>query len=205
MKTKSKGKKSKRDEYHHGDLRRVLIESAIQILNNEGYERLSLRLCARKANVSASAPAHHFKNINQLLTAVAVYGFNSLKDQLQQTLDMPANREKDRIKTISLAYLKFAIRNDALYRVMFTPTLDRNDPDFIQAHLLCFSILKREVSQKNPDETKAEIEVMAFRIWSLAHGFVVLLLGDRLQMVFPEAKIPQTDKELSEAFLKYLF
>ena len=183
-----------------------MIESAIQILRVEGFEGLSLRQCAKKANVSASAPAHHFKNLNKLLTAVAAYGFGSLGDNITKSLaGSRKTMQHDRIKTISLAYLKFAIDNPDLYRVMFTPTLDRDDPDFVESHRRCFSILKDELAQNEPKVLSEEVDFKAFRAWALAHGFVVLLLGDRLQMAFPDKRLQQTGRELSEAFLRCLF
>ena len=64
--------------YHHGDLRRALVEAAERILENEGPSALSLRAVAREAGVSAAAPYHHFKDKNELLAAIAQEGFELL-------------------------------------------------------------------------------------------------------------------------------
>ena len=57
--------------YHHGDLRRGLIEAAQRLLEAQGADALSLRAVAREAGVSPAAPYHHFKDKNELLDAVA--------------------------------------------------------------------------------------------------------------------------------------
>src|SRR5580658_11275763 len=64
--------------YHHGDLRRALMESADAILEREGPNALSLRAVAREAGVSPAAPYHHFKDKDELLGAIAREGFARL-------------------------------------------------------------------------------------------------------------------------------
>ena len=44
--------KTKRDSYHHGDLRSALISAAEEIIAAEGVEGFTLRKAARKAGVS---------------------------------------------------------------------------------------------------------------------------------------------------------
>src|SRR5436190_20644583 len=65
-------------KYHHGHLRRALIEAARVILEREGPAALSLRAVARQAGVSPAAPYHHFKDKDELLEAVALEGWAML-------------------------------------------------------------------------------------------------------------------------------
>src|SRR4051794_1253762 len=64
--------------YHHGNLRRVLIDCALAAIAERGAANLSLRDVARRAGVSHAAPAHHFGDKQGLLTAIAVEGFDGL-------------------------------------------------------------------------------------------------------------------------------
>ena len=68
--------------YHHGDLRRALIDAARRLLETEGPTALSLRAVAREAGVSPAAPYHHFKDKSDLLEAVAHEGWDLLNDQM---------------------------------------------------------------------------------------------------------------------------
>ena len=70
--------------YHHGDLRRALIDAARRLLENEGPTALSLRAVAREAGVSPAAPYHHFKDKGELLDAVAHEGWDMLNDLMPQ-------------------------------------------------------------------------------------------------------------------------
>ena len=49
-------------DYHHGNLRKELIEKGIKMINSTGEEKLSLRKLAVECGVSNAAPYTHFKN-----------------------------------------------------------------------------------------------------------------------------------------------
>src|SRR5215471_21057306 len=70
--------------YHHGDLRRALIDAARRILEAEGPSALSLRAVAREAGVSPAAPYHHFKDKGELLEAVAQEGWEMLDEVIAE-------------------------------------------------------------------------------------------------------------------------
>jgi AcrR family transcriptional regulator len=63
--------------YHHGDLRAALIDAAKALIAERGVDGFSLRAAARRAGVSAAAPAHHFGDVRGLLTAVATGAFDA--------------------------------------------------------------------------------------------------------------------------------
>jgi AcrR family transcriptional regulator len=56
--------------YHHGDLRRAIVESALELLRETGSLEFSLRELARRAGVSHNAPYKHFADKRELLAAV---------------------------------------------------------------------------------------------------------------------------------------
>ena len=61
--------------YHHGDLRKALLEAGEEELSERGGENFSMRGVAKRAGVSHAAPAHHFRDKAGLLTALAQRGF----------------------------------------------------------------------------------------------------------------------------------
>jgi AcrR family transcriptional regulator len=68
--------------YHHGDLRRALLDAAIEVIADAGPAALSLRDLARRAGVSHAGPTHHFRDKPGLLTALATEGFDLLAETL---------------------------------------------------------------------------------------------------------------------------
>jgi AcrR family transcriptional regulator len=79
MTTRTKaGAPASRTGYHHGDLRRALLDASLALVAEGGIGALSLREVARKAGVSHNAPYHHFKDRGSLLAALAEEGFAEL-------------------------------------------------------------------------------------------------------------------------------
>src|SRR5690349_14111931 len=79
--------------YHHGDLRQALIQSALQLLRDEGPEALTLRAVARAAGVSQTAPYRHFADRRALVGAVAEDGFRRLKQAMHDAVAGGTGRE----------------------------------------------------------------------------------------------------------------
>src|SRR5215207_10893901 len=57
--------------YHHGDLRRVLIDAALQLVGEGGPDAVRVREAARRAGVSPGAPFRHFPSRAALMNAAA--------------------------------------------------------------------------------------------------------------------------------------
>ncbi len=78
MAAAKQGSPSAKRSYHHGDLRRALIEAAWPLVAEKGLAALTLREVARAAGVSHAAPYHHFPSRTALLDALAEDGFLGL-------------------------------------------------------------------------------------------------------------------------------
>src|ERR1700684_1459737 len=73
--------------YHHGDLRRALIDAALALVTEEQDWAFSLREVARRAGVSHNAPYNHFPEKRDLLGAVAAAGFEVLAERTGSSLE----------------------------------------------------------------------------------------------------------------------
>ena len=78
---------SRTQPYHHGDLRRALVDAALAIVTDEQDWTFSLREVARRAEVSHAAPYNHFTDKNDLLSAVAALGFERLRDGMRAAVN----------------------------------------------------------------------------------------------------------------------
>src|SRR3954454_4758668 len=100
--------------YHHGDLRRVLIDAALQLVGEGGVAAVSVREAARRAGVSPGAPFRHFASRDALMTAVAEEAQRRFRAEIEAALaDVPADDHLRRFRSFGLAYLRWAIRNPA--------------------------------------------------------------------------------------------
>lgn len=157
--------------YHHGDLRRALMDSADAILERDGPNALSLRAVAREAGVSPAAPYHHFKDKDELLSAIAREGFARLSAALVEAAGCERDAET-KMSDLGVAYVKFAQSHPALYRVMYDcaraedalPQKTDHDHDG-------FQILKDALTKAGGNRvSETDIHLASIASWCAAHG-----------------------------------
>ena len=158
--------------YHHGDLRRALIDAARRLLESEGPSALSLRAVAREAGVSPAAPYHHFKDKGELLDAVAGEGWMML-DQAIVAAKASAPSIHAAMTEIGVAYVCFATNNPALYRVMYDTARDKEAfPDKMQdGEDSAYCKVRDTLVEAGADPSAAvDIELATIAAWCSAHG-----------------------------------
>jgi AcrR family transcriptional regulator len=105
--------------YHHGDLKRVLIDAALQLAEEGGAEAVSVREAARRARVSPGAPFRHFPSRVALMTAVAEEAQRRFRIEIDAALlEAPAGDPLARFRCLGLAYLRWAMRNPAHFEII---------------------------------------------------------------------------------------
>ena len=156
--------------YHHGDLRAVLLRSAVAAIEAEGAAALSVRSVARDAGVTHTAATYHFGDKAGLLTAVAVDGYRILAGALRQALE-----ERRSFLEVGVAYVRFAVDHPAHFEVMYQPRLHRaDDPELLA--------VKRDAAEllygtREADHAQTAAGVAA---WSIVHGLATLWLNGNL-------------------------
>lgn len=105
--------------YHHGDLRRVLVDAALQLVGEGGAEAVSVREAARRAGVSPGAPFRHFPSRGALMQAVAEEAQRRFRAEIEQALaEAPAGDPLGRFRCLGLAYLRWAMRNPTHFEII---------------------------------------------------------------------------------------
>ncbi len=178
----------KRATYHHGDLAAALIGTADQIVGKSGVEGLSLRSIAKRAGVSQSAPAHHFGNINGLLTEIAILSFERLNRCLQdiQISDDPVAN----IRALGIAAIKFAVEHPGHYRLMFRHDLvNLEDPRYVEVSTSTGEILARAIAayhgKTQVDLDQFENAADFFTTMATFHGLSYYILDGKVKWIFP--------------------
>ncbi|MCJ2035168.1 TetR/AcrR family transcriptional regulator [Methylobacterium sp. J-068] len=170
---------SDRTAYHHGDLRRALLDGALEILRREGVGAVSLREVARVAGVSHNAPYRHFSSREALLAGVAAEGFHRLRARL-----VAAGNE---LTALGAAYLAFAVVERPCFLLMFGSTLCKADfPDLAAAATDALMTLDRIAAGRatstggpvDPDVIGAD----TLRAWAIVHGFAHLVADGQLSL-----------------------
>lgn len=175
--------------YHHGDLRRVLIDTALELVAEEQDWTFSLREVARRAGVSPHAPYNHFSDKQELLGAVAVVGFERLRVGILRAMagiDAP----EALLAVIGRTYVRLGLENPALYRLMFSSALADVGPGDrptvvkstgAQARAVLEEVIRRgarsgvfAVSADSPQDQF----LAALSFWSAVHGLTMLVIDN---------------------------
>ena len=159
--------------YHHGNLRREILDAALDEIADRGPTGLSMRELARRAGVSHAAPTHHFGDKAGLLTAIATEGYQLLTEDLRKA------HEAGEFLDIGLAYIAFAVEHPAHFEVMYRPDLSRpDDPSLDEARAAAATLLYGPAEESFPGRDTLEVGIAG---WSFAHGFATLWTTGNLQ------------------------
>lgn len=176
---------AKRTTYHHGDLRRALLDASLALVDEAGIGALSLREVARKAGVSHNAPYHHFPDKSSLLAAIAEDGFIALAQQMRAAC-AAAGDPRARLEACGTSYVRFAIGSPAHFRVMFRPELasPTEHPRVHQASTPALDILVQTIIQAQAAGLVPAGDPMPFVLtcWSAVHGLATLWLDGPLSL-----------------------
>ena len=163
-----------------GDLRARLVTAALEML--EAGEPFSLRAVARRAGVSTAAPYRHFADREALESALAVHGLHELMREIAPDGRRPGSA--DEIGELAVAYVRFALRRPALFRLMFGQPCDDEDDERVRAAADLRGYLASVVSDVFP---QSDPEPLATSAWALAHGLAFLHLDGKLPNADPAA------------------
>ncbi len=173
------------DRYHHGDLRRALVDAALDALAEGGTEAVGLRDLARRVGVSAAAPYRHFRDKQALIQAIAAAGFEKFGTAIDEAKEgVPAGEQ---FANMAEAYVHFALGNPRLYRLMFSSELGTfEDPDLRRAADAAYASLAVAAAKEDP-EAPGEAAISA---WAFVHGLSLLLLDGQLLGVTADSAEP---------------
>lgn len=117
-------RRPKSKSYHHGDLRRALIDASLELIRDSGVHALSLREAARVAGVSSGAPYRHFANKEALLLAIAEEGRALLQAQTNEELEANTGAEPAlEFRARGVAFVLFATKHPIHFQLMFSRDL----------------------------------------------------------------------------------
>ncbi len=170
-------------KYHHGDLKAALVDAGLAELEEKGLEAVSLRAIAARVGVSHTAPKNHFDGLRGLLTAIAAIGFERHAEEMRHGVEeVPFG--KARLGAACNGYVRFALENPELFKLMFSKTLcNADDPGLKQAAWGSYDVLRGVAHGLDWDKADApggpwRTEWM---LWSMVHGYAMLLIEGQIR------------------------
>jgi AcrR family transcriptional regulator len=163
--------------YHHGELKEALVSAGRKLLEEKGLRGFTLRECARRAQVSHAAPAHHFKSMDDLLAEIATRGYQELTSAMAAEARRAAPNASARLVGQGVGYLAFGAANPMLFRLMFNRESDRFEtPALAAAAKEAYRLHTAAVDAVIPKASGEVKERMSDLAWATVHGFITLVL-----------------------------
>ena len=191
------------DRYHHGDLREALLAAGEAVLAERGLEDFTLRECARRAGVSHAAPAHHFGDAAGFLAELAAVGFDRLTAAMEERRAGSGPEPLAQLHAIGRGYIAFAVRNRALFQIMF-----RHDGTGVGSANLqraggaAFGVLQAAMARVLAAHRPAQAPLPSLALaWSAVHGFATLLIERQLDACLGQGGIHDLETDLGGAML----
>jgi len=190
--------------YHHGDLRRALLDAALEIVRSTGSEEFTLREVARRAGVSHNAPYRHFKDKADLIAAVATEGYNHLTASMKKAMSS-GNSAYERFSATAEGFLRFALRYPDHFKLIFDLPRRYEYPETYEAGERAFGMLISAIEHCQAEGIlqKGNSRMLALMFLGVAVGNAKLAITDRLP--FAETlKIVAFDKSVKDALFRGL-
>ena len=170
-----------KQNYHHGDLRSALIHAGLKLLEDRDADDVGLREVARTVGVSATAVYRHFPDKAALLRALASEGLGRLAKEQQIAFDRAGGGKAGFAET-GRAYVRFALANPALFRLIFSnPPGDQHVTGSPEEIPEAFRMLRENAAILAPRGTSEdEINLIALNAWAQVHGLAVLMLDGQI-------------------------
>ena len=180
-----------KNSYHHGNLKEAIIEEALNLLNSNIKNDFSFRLISRNLGVVSSAPYNHFKDKSDLLKELIELGINKLLKNMEKEKNK-SELPSEQLLLIAKSYLNFAIKNKALYNLMF----GENNKDLLDLTYKVVLQFEKIISEKFKAGKRVNLTVKGSSItaWSMMHGLAITVNNSNVD--FLEEKWNMTLEEI---------
>jgi AcrR family transcriptional regulator len=153
-----------------------ILDAALRIVKEEGWEALSLRKIADAIEYTAPIIYDYFENKKAILLELTRIGFLKLERLLQKVIDK-GHSSGEVIIQMWLAYWSFAFEEIDLYKLMFgVDTHCANDqfkiPESELPTYLFKTAIKILYGNRLPDEQVVTAKYYTY--WSVVHGLIAI-------------------------------
>ncbi len=165
--------------YHHGDLRRALVDVGAALVAESGPPGLSMAEASRRAGVSIAAPYRHFPDREALAAAVAARAYGEMGTSLARAMD-GATSPQERLARAVEGYVSWAAASPGAFALLFGSGLDkRRHPELHAAAQDVLALLLEPARRLAPGGEDAAL-ALATAAGVVGHGYATLLLDGSL-------------------------
>lgn len=177
--------KTARGKTEISQIRKNILEKALDIIAAKGLDGLTMRSLAKKTGMTAPNLYNYFSSKDEIYIHLVIQGFEMLYQDLK-TAHQENQNPLDRLTAMIGAYMAFGMEKPRYYDIMFTrPTPKYND--YVGTALEKISSVEYKISMDiaalaldtakeamGPDTSEDLLTRRLVQIWSLMHGMITL-------------------------------
>ena len=184
--------------YHHGDLKRALVDGALRLIEEKGPTGFTLSEAAREAGVTPAAVYRHFDGRDELIAEAARQGYEIFADLMEYAYNKGKPSALASFEATGRAYLAFARKYPGHYVAMFESGISiQRTPELNEVATRAMGVLEQaavELSMHIPEEKRPPPQMFSAHIWAMSHGVVELFARGS-----PGTKSPFPPEDLLES------
>ncbi|MET0462005.1 MAG: TetR/AcrR family transcriptional regulator [Chitinophagaceae bacterium] len=187
------------------EVRSSILETAWNIVREEGWQSLSIRKIADAIEYSVPVIYDHFANKEAILLEFGKLGFNLLASKMEEakkTTEEPG----EQLKAMADAYWNFAFKNKEYYQLMFGLGIaccetDKCLPETITFRDLVMEPIARLLESNKNKQINGCLKYHTF--WSVMHGLISIKMTANTAEVADELNKMVLDDAI-DGFIKNL-
>ena len=155
--------------YHHGNLRKALIDAALELIEEKGPTGFTLSEAAKQAGVTPAAVYRHFEGREDLIAEAALQGYEIFADLMDFAYQSGQPSALAAFEATGRAYLAFARKHPGHYIAMFESGISvHRTPELAAAAGRASAVLEKaatDLSRHIPEEKRPPASMFSAHIW----------------------------------------
>lgn len=188
--------KSARDEEVIEKIRQEILDAALSIIIEEGFNSFTMRRLAAATKMTAPNIYNYFSNKDEIYINIVIRGFKMLRDLIENAYndsDDPAKK----VRRIAEQYIEFGITNPQYYEIMFVSSTPKYS-DYVGTSFESLAEIEYNISMEivsivlkaasdlalsinETNENTGRIKMLPeiaqrrmIQLWSMLHGMICL-------------------------------
>lgn len=184
-------------QYHHGNLKQVLVDAYLELLPTMPREQLSMRKLCAHIGVAQTAVYNHFKNKDELAVAVKIRCLEHFADYLDDRAKTEDNAH-GQIKALGQAYFQYAYENAQYFELLMGDHVPDElvTEELMQAGMRAESALRASVvallKEHDLPTNQYNEGLGSLACWSVAHGITSIASMRLNQVACADGRWPET-------------
>ncbi|MFZ5570752.1 MAG: TetR/AcrR family transcriptional regulator [Thermodesulfobacteriota bacterium] len=185
-----------RSQQEIDDFRREILDTALELIIQDGFQNLSMRKIASRLEMSATTIYHYFSSKDEINLMIRMHGFEMLHQLLEQCF-FEQHDPLERLQGMIRAYFQFGIHYPGYYDIMFNMHTPKY-LDYVGTKLEPAARTEKEASLRNYAITEKAVAALSgegecpdaeqlmrrtIQLWCDAHGVISLYNSQLLREI----------------------